>query len=590
MTLVPLILYPGIYTEHTDRDTRNRIKSCNHVRWHENYPEKIGGRIKQTGSAYLGVCRKLHPFRSLNRHSYLALGTHLKAYVWDEGSMVDITPYRQSGTLTDPFSTTATSAVVTVADTAHGLSVGDYVTFDNATASPLDSIVLDGDYTVTSVIDANTYTVTHTVVATNSEAAFGGSVDFDYEIPVGFADSTFGGGWGAGTWGTGTWGTPRTSSDLQTPARTWAIQSWGEDLILNPRGGSIYVFDTSVGVTTANRATLISQAPETAQFILVSPEDRFLIAYGAHDGSDSDPMLVRWCSQEDYTTWLASSINTAGTKRLDCGTRIVTAVLANRQILILTDTSAVLQSPIGYPDVYGFTTLASGCGSVSPNAAAEKNGIVEWMGEWDFFRYDGTVQALPRDVWEYVFKDINRAQLDKVYSGVNSRFNEFWWFYPSADSNENDRYVIHNYKDNVFYVGEWNITAWSDEGVIDSIVSAADGYLYDQESGYDDDTLPLVATLETYDAEIGEGEDFTFVTRLIPDFKSLTGTVDVTIKKRRFPSTAQSIKTTTIMASTKQIKRRIRGRQVCLEVASYGLGDYWRMGPWRADIVKHGGK
>lgn len=596
MNPLPLVILPGFYTEHTDRDAKNRWKDGNHVRFNEEYPEKIGGSVRVTGSAFLGYCRRMLAFRSLTKARYLAMGTHLKLYIWDDGDMVNITPFQATGTLgSDPFSSTAASAVITVADTSHGLNAGDTVYFDGATVSPIDGLNIDGEYTVTSVIDANTYTITHSVVATNSEANFGGSsVDYDYELGIGLADSGFGTGWGASTWGTGTWGTPRGGSGLFTPARTWAMASWGEDVMFNPRGGTIYVFDTSAGINTSNRAAIINNAPDTVEFILVSAEDRYLIAFGAHDGSGADPMLVRWSSQEDYTDWTPTAINTAGDRRLDSGSAIITAIQVRKQILILTDTSAVSMFPVDYPVLWDFDTLDDSCGAVSPNCAvAGKNGAAYWMGTDNFYYFDGSVGELHCDVHSYVFSNINRTQLDKVICGTCASFSEVWWGYCSASSVEIDRYVIYNYEYNIWYYGTWTRTAYIDKGKFQTVPMAAgsDMYLYLHETGVDDNTNPLVAYIKSYDAEIGEGEKFSHTRHFIPDFKRLSGSLDMTLTAKRYPQSTETVTKgpETIVSDTEKIDLVIRGRQVSLEIESDELGDDWRMGPLRVDVVAHGG-
>jgi hypothetical protein len=468
------------------------------------------------------------------------------------------------------------------------------VYFSGATASPTDAILIDGEYEVATVVTVDSYTIVHSVTATNSESAFGGgSVAYSYELAIGTADSGLGGGFGAGAFDTGTWDTPRTGGSLK-PARTWSIDSWGEDVIANPRGGGIYLFDTSGGIVTGNNLTTISGAPATAEFILVSPEDRVLIVLGAHDGSNSNPMLVRYSDSEDYTEFTASVTNTAGDQILDSGTKLVSGVVIERSILILSDSAAILMSPVGYPDGYGFKTVGTKCGAVSPGCLNERNGIAMWMGNGNFYAFNGTVQILDCDIWNYVFGDINTVQRDKVISGVNSDFNERWWAYPSADSMENNRIAVYDEMQRVWWYGEnFDITAWLESEFYDDnpIAAAADGFLYDHEVGTDNDAIALPASVTSYQTEVKDGEDFVFLTKAIPDFKELVGSVNVTFTARDYPhSPERTVGPRTFTSATEKQNMRIRGRQVGVKIDSAASGVTWRMGALRVSGVTHGGR
>lgn len=599
--MTEIITAAGYMTEITDRGAKGRWIGGDNFRFsNAGLPEKIGGCVKASDNQFLGICRRIRNFKSLSLKRYLALATHVRFYIYDSGNFVNVTPLKSaSSTLTDPFSTTATSSLVSVGDAGHGLNAGDYVVFDGATASPTDGITLDGTYIVVSITDSDNYVVDSGVIATNSESTFGGTVTYYYEIGIGLADATIGDGFGSGAWGDETWGTPRTSSDLFLQMRTVSIDAWGEDVVWNIRGGGIYIFDTSAGIVETNRATLISEAPDTAQGIIISPENRYLIALGAHDGVNNDPMLVAWCSQEDYTDWVPSAINTAGDYRLDRGTTIVTAAYSRGEILILTDESAYRMSPADYPVIFSFRHEASNCGAISPMCSVAYNGVVYWMGHNDFFIYDGAVQTIPCDVRDHVFNDINRKQTDKVYCGLVANYHEIWWFYPSANSSEIDRWVVYNYRGGYFFFGtfdDWESprTAWLDNGEYSQNPIAADddGYLWTQETGTDHGTAALPARiLRNYD-EIGDGEDRFGINRFIPDFRAISGNVTFTMYGKNYPQSTQIITkgAYVVTSTTERLNIRMRARQIAMEIACNGIGSHAEFGTLRVSTSGRGNR
>lgn len=612
MTNVPLKILPGIYTEGSARGVKNRWKDGDHIRFRNERPQKIGGRIFEQGGVFDGICRTMKFFASLLSYQYIMLGTHTKLEVWDSGTMVNVTPLKDSTsapfsspTLNNPFSTSIGSSTVDVADTASAQVVGNTVTFSNVT-NPTGGLNLNGTFTVNSVTDDDNYSFDAGANATSNVSGGGGAaVDYDYEIDVGAVDSFFGLGWGAGGWNEGTWDTPRSSSGIIVHARTWSIDNWGEDIIANIRGGATYAWDTSAGANTSNRATLISGAPDTAEFIVVSASDRILIAFGAHDGSNSDPMFIRWSDSEDYTDFIPSLLNLAGDKRLDKGTIIITAVFARKQILILTDLAAYSMYAVGYPDVYGFSdALAEHCGAISPGCAiSSPSEDIYWMGLNNFFILEGgTVNVLPCDVRNYVFgtpssPNINMLQRDKITCGINSANNEIWWNYCSATSNENDRYVAYNYNSKSWHYGSWGITAWMDmSGAFGNPIAChADSKMYNHEIGYDDDTQPLEAYIESYDLEvneglIGEADNFGFIRKVIPDFEVLNGSVNILLKSKRYPQDPNyRVKgPNTITSTTMKRNMRMRGRQLAIRIESVHAGDYWLMNEWRLDLLTAG--
>jgi len=588
--LVDLAFQPGLYTNATDRTARGRWKDADHVRFHNGLPEKIGGWQKNNLIAFDGVCRGCVGWESLQLRPYFGAGTHTKLYVVTGSAFNNITPLRLDDFAygTDPFTMASGSAAVTVNHSTHSVTAGSTVIFSGATAA--HGITIDGAYTVTSVTDSDNYVITHSSNATGSGTGGGASVTGDYEINIGVTDTEPGGGWGSGGWGTSTWGTPRASTAVLERATVWSLDNWGEDMLACRRDGPVYVWDTSVGVST--RATEITQSPDTNKLIKVSDE-RILVAYGAHDGSNDDAMNVRWCDQEDYTDWTPATTNTAGDKRLDRGNEIIGAASIRGGFLVITDQAAYRQQFLGGDFVFSFQPIAEGRGMlVSPNAMVERDGIVYFMGEKDFYVYDGTIRVLKCDVWEKVFRDFNDDQGFKVYGGHNEIFNEIWWLYSSEGASENDRYVIYNYLDNTWTYGTMDRTAWLDSPALWGVPVglSSDGYLYLHETGTEDDNDPLDYFIESYDAEVGTGNEFIRVKKMVPDFHTIEGTHTLKLKTRRYPHSSQSTSADYDFTSATEYfgVRHERGRQAAIRIESDEADTHFRMGPWRAEIRTHG--
>lgn len=593
MALKNLPFKPGFYADDTDRDVGglNYWKGGDKVRFVDGHPQKMGGWATWGETQMSGVARIAVDWQAIDSSERLiAVGTNRKLYLFSGALWYDITPYRDSGTLTDPFSTTNTSAVVDVADTAHGVLAGDYVTFSGASA--VGGITISGEYTVTSVTNANAYKITHSSAATSTAGPGGGSVTYGYQISPGPVNTTVDVGWGAGTWGAGTWGTPRSVSDLVTLLRLWSLDTWGQDLIACPRDGGIYAWTYSAGV--GSPATLLTNAPATAKFILVSTEDRHLIALGAHDGVADDPMLVRWCSQGDYTTWVPALTNTAGDKRLDEGSEIVGAVKARNEHLIYTNSTLYSMQFVGPPYTFSIRSLGDNGGVVGPNAMHVYEGVTYWMGAKEFYYYDGVIRVLECSVNEAVFAEMDVLQGAKVWAGGNRAFNEVWWLYPSS-SGELDRYAIYNTLLKCWYTGSLERTVLvGDSDVYDGPYGIdTNGQLYTHEVGSDANGTAIEAYVESGDIELdSDGNQMQHLSKYIPDFKRLVGSVDVTFTGKRYPqdSETQTSGPHTISSSTPFVNPRMRCRQISIKLESTDQGDAWRTGVLRVDVLPHGGR
>ena len=603
MPLAELNIAPGIVTEQTARGAKGRWTNCNRVRFRELLPEKLGGWQSSAleGDSLLGTPRAAIDWRAINGDGLTAIGTRLRLYQSFGGEVVNITPYALAtdafggaeSELTDPFDTTDTESIVEVTHASHGLQAATTVYFDNATA--VGGLTIDGEYQVVEVLDSSTYTIDAGSAAT-STANGGGTVDYAYEINIGVDIGSTGKGWGASGYGESTWGTPRDITGISFAARTWALSTWGEDLIANPRGLGIYTWDKSVGYASTNRAEVIANAPANANFALVSPIDRHLIAFGCTPagGSALDPLVIRWCDQNDFTTWTAARTNTAGERRLDNASEIMSALPVREEICVFTDISLYTMTFIGPPATFNIRQLASECGLAGPLARAAYGGIAFWMSYENFFYYDGAVDILPCPIRNHVFDDMNTSQRSKFFCGVNSLFQEVMFFYCSAAATEIDRYALFQVKDRVWTFGELSRTAWLDTSSVRTVPAGfdADGVFYDHESGSTDDGVAMGEFIESCDVEIDQsGDHLLFLRRLVPDFLTMTGPMSITLKARKYPHGEQITRGPyTVTPTNGYIRPRIRGRQVQLRVESdQDMSDTdWRMGTWRVDARQHG--
>ena len=621
MPLTKLQFRPGINREVTAYSNEGGWVDCDKVRFRFGYPEKIGGWEKYGNNSYVGSARALHNWIALDGSNYLGVGTHLKYYIEEGQTFSDITPIRATTAAGDvTFSATDGSTTVTVSDTAHGCQEFDFVTFSGAVSlgGVVTADVLNQEYQVTRIVDADSYEIELAAAANASDTGNGGaSVVGTYQINVGL-DTTVGGtGWGAGTWGRDGWG-EATSDGLTTvnEMRLWSHDNFGEDLIINPRDSAIYYWDKSSGL--AARAVEIgtlggaSQTPVIAKQVLVSDQDRHVLAFGCNPqgSSTQDPLLIRFSDQESITEWNATATTTAGDLRLGSGSTFVQALETKREILVWTDTSLSSLRYIGPPFTFGLQQLSSNITIMGPNAAVATEDFVFWMGIDNFYIYAGQTQQLPCPVKDKVFLDFNLNQTDKVYAGINSEFGEVIWLYPS-DTNavanggdgQNDRYVIYNYNEKVWYYGSITRSAWLDRGTRSYPIAAGGGYLYNHELGYDNDGVAMDSFIESAPIDIGDGDKFVYVRRIIPDL-TFNGSTNLsspqatfTLKTRDFPGQSfsdDSTGTVTRTASspvetfTNQLHMRARGRSFAMKVESDALGARWKLGSPRIDIREDG--
>ena len=626
MPLEKFTLRPGINKEGTDYSNEGGWYDANLVRFRKNFPEKIGGWAKNTLNTFQSTCRALHAWVDLQLTPYLGVGTTWKYYVKQGDNYNDITPIRLTTSAGDvTFAATNGSSTITVTDSSHGAVANDFVTFSGAATlgGLITADVLNQEYQIATVTSVNVYTIEakdtdgDTVTANSSDSGNGGgSVVGAYQINVGLDVYVEGSGWGAGTWSAGTFGSVSAISS-SNQLRNWSHDNFGEDLVMNVRGGGIYYWDESSGATV--RAVAFSdlaganQAPTKALQILVSDIDRHIICFGADPintsnqrTSASDPLFICWSDQENATQWEPLPDNTAGSFRLSAGSQIIGAIRARQETLVWTDTSLYSMSFIGQPFTFGVNLVNEGIGLIAPNAAINSPAGVFWMDKTGFYTYNGQVRELPCSVQNYVLSDINIGQAYQTFATLNKEFDEVGWFYCSSSSTAIDKYVTYNYTENVWSIGQLNRTAWLDEGVFNSPMATYTtsdvGYLYNHETGNDADGSPMDNVyIESSDFDLGEGTFYQMIRRIIPDIK-FTGSggsgqiINFVIKTRNYPAESLSTSATnTCTNSTSKIDVRVRARQAALRIESdddnnveVRLGVGFRVGATRMDLQQSG--
>lgn len=610
MALIKAQFSPGIDKQTSNYGAEGRWVDAKNVRFRTGLPEKIGGwtKVVTPVTKIAGVVRASTAWYSLTGVRHLALGTDRKLYVYVEGRFYDITPIRKTtSSLANPFTTNGTTTV-SVADSNHGATVGDFVTFDSYSA--IDGLDMNNEFEVTSVTSSSVYTVTHTSAASGSTSGGGGTGNANYQLNVGTNKSSFGFGWGTGAWNVSTWNTPRATSTLQLDATYWSLDTFGEDLLAIRNDDALYRWDLSAG--TSSRAAKIAAAPETNRFLLVSSPDRHIFLFGTETtiGTDTtqDDLFLRFSSQEDFNTWAPTAENTAGSFRIQDGSKIVAAGRSRGSILVWTDTALHALNNIGPPFIFGLNQVGANCGAVSPNCTVDVNGVTFWMSQTAFYVFDGAINKLPCTVQDFVFDDINTTAQEQIFCGVNTDFNEVTWFYPSASSDFIDRSVTYNYLEKIWYTNDgFARTSWVDRGVYSNPyateysstdlptnetilgVTGGSSILYAHEDGVNDDGAKMDCQITSGDFDIEEGDQIFLCSRIIPDFKNQVGNTDITIEFANYPvSTNTRSFTGTITPTTKFFSVRGRGRQANIKVSNDILDSNWRFGTVRMDLKPDG--
>ena len=635
MAFIKLKFVPGLNRDQTNYSNEGGWYECDKIRFRSGYPEKVGGWIKATPTSFLGVCRQMFGWITSFTDNFLALGTNLKVYIEAGGNFYDITPIRAtftSPTTNNCISTTNTSPVVIVAITAHGAVDGDYVTISGVTGSgspvniggiPITQI--NAEHTAT-VINVNAFSVTVATSANATVSSAGGtSINAAFQIEPGNPALTAGYGWGTSVWGgnppSRAWGLGSTEP-VFLPQRDWWFDNFDNDLVMNYRDGPIYYWErggtVDPGSALATPAFLLenlagaTDVPVQVMQILVSQNDKHLLAfgcvpYGSSSVDDFDPLLIRWANQDDPGNWTPSSTNTAGFIRISRGSQIIRALATRQEVLVWTNSNLYSLQFLGTTDVFGLQELADNISIIGPRCCIAANNVVYWMGQDKFYAYSGRVETLPCTLRNYVFLDLNYNQADQIVCGTNEGYNEIWWFYPSAQSNWNDRYVVYNHLEKIWHYGTIERTAWLDSALrplpqaVTTGQNSTAGYLYNHESGVNDDTLPMDSYIQSSDVDLEDGEHFMLTRRMIPDINfngSTVNNAEVTlqIRPRNFPGSAftndpadsQPVIETSVDQYTDQVFVRARARQMALKIQSTDLGVQWQLGNPRIDVRPDG--
>jgi len=684
MPLQKILFKPGVNKENTRYTTEGGWYECDKIRFRQGNPEIIGGWQRISASTFNGTCRSLWNWTTLANLNLVGVGTNTKFYIQKGGTYNDITPIRVTTTLgTNPFTGNGTTTV-TVTATAHGATTGSFVTFSGVTGTY--AATLNAEFQIT-VVGANSYTITTSSVVA-AGATGGSAVSAAYQVNAGPAYAIPLTGWGAGAWGAGTWGNGGTSS---IALQLWSQVNYGEDLVFGPRGGGLYYWDATGGVTTrgvllnslggtvtftnasptvvtstvlytegaalkfsggslptgvtagttyyvfqvngltfnlldnagneintsssgSGAVSTIVDVPTVQNSITVSDTSRFIIVFGCNDyGSAAlDPMLIRWSAQDDPYNWTPDPTNQAGFVRVSHGSEIVATVQTRQEVLVFTDSAVYSLQYLGPPYVWAPQLLGDNISIEGPNAAVIASGIVYWMGVDKFYMYDGRVQTLNCDLRRYVFGDFNQAQAAQVFAGTNEGFNEVWWFYCSANSNDIDRYVIYNYLEKIWYYGTMARTAWLDSGLLDFPLAATySNNLVYHEQGLNNNETATTTAIDAYisssEFDIGDGHNFGFVWRVLPDLtfenaeNSPTGatpSVSMTLYGLAnsgsgvTSSASQPVAKSSTYVITEQftgmIFTRMRGRQMIFKISSNQINTVWQLGAPRIDIRPDG--
>jgi len=634
MPLTNVQIRPGFNKQVTATGAEGQWTDGDFVRFRYSLPEKIGGWQQITGQTLVGAAREQLVWADLDGRKYAAIGTHKALIIYYEGAFYDITPLDTALT-SCTFDTTDTSATVTVNKTSHNLLAGDLFTFTSVTPPVGAGYVADdfetNTFEVISVPDADTFTVTMASAATATTSASGSATVNPY-IKPGPVDQTYGYGWGTDTWGSDEWGEGSSVSNVILDPASWSLDHFGQKLIATIKNGKTFEWDP-LSVTTGAlsiRATAVSGAPTRSVMSIVSERDRHLILLGTQTtiggANPQDKMFIRFSDQEDISDYTPTSINTAGTFRLDSGVKIIGAAKAKDYILILTDTSAYVMQFVGPPFTFSIRQVGSNCGAIGQHAIKYVNGKVFWMGQaGGFFVFDGTVKSLPCLVEDFVFTNkgdnlgINYNSGEVVYAGLNHLYEEISWFYAKFGSTSVDRVVTYNYTENTWTTGSLARTSWHDSTLYDNPyatqfngsgtpsfptiqgVTAANGAstYYAHEIGNNEvDSLgnktAIPAFIQSGDFDLaieGDGQMFMSMRRFVPDFKLLTGNAEVTIRLRDYPTdtaTSSPLGPFTITSSTDKVDTRARSRFASLRIANTSTDENWRFGTFRADIQPDG--
>ena len=656
MALTQIKFAPGIDKQDTKVGAQGRWVDSDNVRFRYGLPEKVGGWASLINETIVGVVRKQLPFVDATGNRYVALGTDKFLLIYFEGQLFDITPFRFDATntqeqfLTSSIASTSGSKTITVttknggAAVPHGLSVGDMVVFNNFAAGSSGIADADLEGKVVQVITVpNTTTFTATVPNAATATATDATVDIQPYAIIGPAEQSYGYGFGISSFGgvvtggsdTG-WGVAVAASTITLEPGLWSLDTFGNVLVATVANGRTYTWNSNIAARFTTRASvnttdfLTTLNPIASRATLVSPTTQHLIHFGTcttfNDASTQDDMFIRFSDNENINSYDVKATNTAGTFRLQDGTRIIGALTAKETILVWTDSSLYTMKFVGAPFTFGFEQVGTNCGLIGKNAAVEIDGIAYWMSNNGFFAFDGTVKSLPCGVEDYVYDDIDTTKGQQINAGLNNLFTEVTWWYPATGSDFNNRYVSYNYGDSAkLPTGNWYTgtntnsirTSWSDTlvyprpyatrynesaaGTFPAVVGVTglgQTVYFEHETGTDQinpdgTTTALTSFIQSFEFSLqkDQTEYFLAMRRFLPNFKKLTGNNNITLSVTDFPATdaaATALSPFVVTSSTNFVDTRARGRYASIKLQNTAAGETWRFGTFQVDLQPDG--
>ena len=648
MALVEYKFKPGIDKQQTEAGAENRWVDSDNVRFRYGLPEKVGGWASLVTDTIVGVARKQHAFVDNDGNRYVALGTDKFLLIYFEGQLYDVTPLKT--TLTSAtIATTNGSPTCTITKAAHGLAVGDIVQLDSVTLPGgtgfTNADFEDKNFQVIAVPTTGTFTINQASNASGTVST-GGSLSIKPYEPVGPREQTYGYGWGMDPYGNGNWGEAAAASDVTLEPGLWSLSNFGEVLVATILNGKTFTWNSGISQRLTTRASSTTSNfqttnnPTKTRVSLISPTTRHLIHLGTETiigtPDSQDDMFIRFSDQEDINTYAPTAVNTAGTQRLQDGTKIIGAIKAKEVILIWTDNALYTMKFIGAPFTFAVEQVGTNCGLIGQNAVVEIDGAAFWLSPKGFFLYDGTVKSIPCTVEDFVFDNFDTTKGQQVTAGLNNLFTEITWYYPSSSSDYNDKYVVFNFGESpgvaggVWYTGTEARTSWMDattypnpyatkydstaNGTFPVIVGQSglgQTTYFEHEVGTDQvnpngTTTTVTSSIESYDIDLEQrqrdakgrasgpkvaGEVFLAVRRFIPDFKTLQGNSKISLDVKRYPQQASKTSTYspfTVNANTIKKDTRARGRFVSLKIENVNSSESWRFGTFRLDVQPDG--
>ena len=656
MALTQIKFAPGIDKQDTKVGAQGRWVDSDNVRFRYGLPEKVGGWASLINETIVGVVRRQLPFVDAEGNRYVALGTDKFLLLYFEGQLFDITPFRfdssnvQEQFLTSSVETTNASTTITVttknggAPVAHGLSVGDMVVFNNFAAGSSGITPADLEDKVVQVITVpSTTTFTATIPNAASATSSDGTVDIQPYAVVGPAEQSYGYGFGISTYGgvvtggadTG-WGIAVAASTQTLEPGLWSLDTFGNVLVATIANGRTYTWNSNDAAKFTTRASvnttsfLTTLNPVASRSSLVSPTTQHLIHFGTcttyNDASTQDDMFIRFSNNEEINSYDVKATNTAGTFRLQDGTKIMGALTAKETILVWTDSSLYTMKFVGAPFTFGFEQVGTNCGLIGKNSAVEIDGVAYWMSNNGFFMFDGTVKSLPCSVEDYVFDDIDTTKGQQVCAGLNNLFTEVTWWYPTTGSDFNNRYVSYNYGETMkLPAGNWYTgtnansirTSWTDTLVypkpyatkynesaagtfpaVIGVTGLGQTVYFEHETGTDQinpdgSTTALTSFIQSFEFSLqkDQTEYFLAMRRFLPNFKTLTGNNNITLAVTDFPATdatATALSPFVVTSSTNFVDTRARGRYASIKLQNTAAGETWRFGTFQVDLQPDG--